>query len=344
MKLPNGFGSVYKLSGNRRRPYIARKTAGFNDKHHPIYRVVGYYSTAPEALAALVEYNKNPALFNPASITYAEVFELLKVDKFKRISKSTQNSYVSAFKNSSDLHAMKFVEIRVSHMSAVVNAIRLSGRSYSTAKKAKVLFSQLYAYAIINEITDKDYSHYVDIGKNIPVLQRLPFTIRQINKLWRAAGTYPGIDTILIMIYSGLRIGELLNLRPRDIKIRDRYLIVTESKTEAGRNRIIPINRKIFDFIHSRVESGSKYLIATAIGDKMPYQSYRALIFNPIMKALKLNHYPHDCRHTCATLLNNAGANPTSVKRILGHASKDVTEKVYTHKDLHELRKAINMI
>ena len=62
------------------------------------------------------------------------------------------------------------------------------------------------------------------------------------------------------------------------------------------------------------------------------------------MKALKLHHYPHDCRHTFATLLNNAGANPTSVKRILGHASKDVTEKVYTHKDLHELRKAINMI
>lgn len=344
MKLPNGFGSVFKLSGNRRRPFVARKTIGWDDKQHPQYFIVGYYETAPEALAALIEYNKNPALFSPNSVTFAEVFELWKAEKFKHISESTKNGYKSAYKNSADLYQMKFVEIKVAHLMGVINAIRLTGNGYSTCKKVKVLFSQLYAYAIIHEITDKDYSHYIDIGKNTPVLPRKPFTTRQINKLIKNVDELEYIDTILIMIFSGLRIGEFLNLKPKDIKLRDRYLIVTESKTEAGRNRIVPISQKIFNFIEKRVKSGDKYLIVSSSGEKMSYHTYYETIFKRIMAALKMKHWPHDCRHTTATLLNNAGANVTAVKRILGHASKDVTEKVYTHKDLRELKKAINLI
>ena len=344
MKLPNGFGSVFKLSGNRRRPYVARKTIGWDDKKHPQYFVIGYYTTAPEALAALVEYNKNPALFNPNAITFAEVYELWRVEKFKKVSASTKSGYQSAFKHTGELHDMKFVEIRVMHLMGVINAIRLSGRGYSTCKKVKVLFSQLYAYAVINEITDKDYSHYIDIGKNTPVLPRKPFTTRQINKLIKHVDESENIDTILIMSFSGLRISEFLNLRPKDIKLRDRYLVVTESKTEAGRNRVVPINRKIFAYIEKRAKAGNKYLIVAADGEKMSYHTYYETIFKKIMAALKMKHWPHDCRHTCATLLNNAGANTTAVKRILGHASKDVTEKVYTHKDLRELKKAINLI
>jgi integrase len=332
------------MAGNRRRPYIARKTIGWNEKKHPQYFVVGYYETAQEALAALVEYNKNPVLFSPNTITFAEIFELWKAEKFKNLSESTKIGYLAAFKNSADLHEIKFVEIKVAHLMSVVNEIRLSGRGYSTCKKAKVLFSQLYAYAIMHEITDKDYSRYVNIGKNTPVLLRKPFSTRQINKLIKNIDEFENIDTILIMIYSGLRIGEFLNLKPKDIKLRERYLIVTESKTEAGHNRIVPINKKIFAYIEKRTKSGNKYLIVTSTGEKMTYHTYYETIFKKVMELLKMKHRIHDCRHTTATLLNNADANSTTAKRILGHASNDITERVYTHKTLKELRKAINLI
>ena len=62
------------------------------------------------------------------------------------------------------------------------------------------------------------------------------------------------------------------------------------------------------------------------------------------MKATSCHHTPHECRHTCATLLDDAGANDTAVKRILGHASQGVTKGTYTHKSLHELKKAIDLI
>ena len=57
-----------------------------------------------------------------------------------------------------------------------------------------------------------------------------------------------------------------------------------------------------------------------------------------------MNHMPHDCRHTFATLLNNAEANATSIKKLIGHSSFITTEKIYTHKDKEELRKAIDLI
>ena len=57
-----------------------------------------------------------------------------------------------------------------------------------------------------------------------------------------------------------------------------------------------------------------------------------------------MNHMPHDCRHTFATLLNNAEANATSIKKLIGHSSFTTTEKIYTHKDKEELRKAIDLI
>ena len=65
MKLPNGFGSVYKLSGRRRRPWVAAKTFGweFDEKGQKVkqkQQAIGYYATRQEAMTALVQYNENP--------------------------------------------------------------------------------------------------------------------------------------------------------------------------------------------------------------------------------------------------------------------------------------------
>ena len=56
------------------------------------------------------------------------------------------------------------------------------------------------------------------------------------------------------------------------------------------------------------------------------------------------SHTTHDCRHTLATLLSNADVNEVAKKRILGHSGGNITDSVYTHKNLHQLRKAIEQI
>ncbi len=55
-------------------------------------------------------------------------------------------------------------------------------------------------------------------------------------------------------------------------------------------------------------------------------------------------HTPHDCRHTFTSLLDSAGANEVCIDRLVGHASKSLTKRTYTHKDIEELRAAVELI
>ena len=150
------------------------------------------------------------------------------------------------------------------------------------------------------------------------------------------------VDTVLIMIYTGLRIGELLLIKNQDIDIKNRT-IIGGIKTKAGKNRIIPINTKILPLIQARISSGSNFLIVNKKGEQLSYQTYQKC-FKKLMLKLNMQHTIHDCRHTFASLLSNADANKTAIAKIIGHSNYETTEKIYTHKDIEELKKAIDLI
>lgn len=78
--------------------------------------------------------------------------------------------------------------------------------------------------------------------------------------------------------------------------------------------------------------------------NQISYYTYYDCKFKLIMKQLQLDHKPHDCHHTFATLMDNAVANNVALKRIVGHASTGITDKVYTKKDVGELLKGIDLI
>ena len=141
---------------------------------------------------------------------------------------------------------------------------------------------------------------------------------------------------------AGLRPGELLEVKLEDINIKERYLR-GGFKTEAGTNRLIPLNKKILPFLEKRMNA-QQYLVVNSKGHQMSYHNFHYDHFKKVMELLKLEHKPHDCRHTFATLMDNADANKLSIKRIMGHASKDITDKVYTHKDITQLLAAIDLI
>ena len=151
------------------------------------------------------------------------------------------------------------------------------------------------------------------------------------------------IDTILIMIYTGFRIGELLEIKNSDIDLENR-IVKGGLKTEAGKDRLVPIHSKILELVKNRMDNNNEYLIVNFKGEQMKYDNYYREKFKPIMEELGMKHKPHDTRHTFATLLSNVDANKTSVKKLIGHNSYTTTEKFYTHKDIEELRKAVEKI
>jgi len=344
MRLPNGYGSIYKLSGKRRRPFIVRKTTGWERKPNgelgkQLYQTIGYYESRPLAIAALAEYNKNPYSVESASITFSEIYEKWFARRNDKMQISNIRAYKMAYNHSKPLYDMKFVDIRTEHLQNVLDTCT---KGYGTIRKIRVLLNQLYDYAMEHDIVSKNYTEYIEMPSDDTDTGRKPFTKDEIQKFWDNLKT-DFMDTILIMIYTGFRIGELLLIKNTDINLEERYMR-GGIKTAAGKDRLVPINKKILPLIKARYDQGNEFLIVNSKNQQMKYDNYYKERWMPIMGLFQMNYTPHACRHTCATLLDNAGANKLSIKRILGHASADVTDKVYTHKDIEELKKAIDLI
>ena len=151
MKLPNKYGSVYKLSGKRRNPWAARKTVGWKQipekkKSYPVYKFIGYYATRAEALLALSSYNEDPYDLHLDTITFAEVYEKWSAIHYETIKDC--NGYKAAFKTSEPLHDMKFVEIKLDHLQQCADE---SGKNTPTLKTLKNLWGLMWDYAVIHE-------------------------------------------------------------------------------------------------------------------------------------------------------------------------------------------------
>jgi integrase len=349
MKNPNGYGSVIKLGGKRRKPFAARVTAGWElnektGKEKQKYDYIGYYESRPQAMIALADYNKDPYDIDAKKITYAEIYlkwskERYKIGQGDEASYSVISSYSTAYNQTKELHDMAFVEIRAHHMQGIIDD---NGLKHSSNIRIKTLFSQLFAYARKNDITEKDYAEFIVVPQDKNKDDKTPFTNKEIKKLWNHKGKFEVVDAALIMIYTGLRISELLMIKKTDINLEERFL-TGGLKTDAGKNRVVPLNEKIIPILKRRIESKGDSLFINSQGDPLLYQTFRREWIK-ITKHLNLDHTIHECRHTFGTLMDNAGANKVSIKKIMGHAISDITDGVYTHKDLEQLLIAVDLI
>ena len=253
MKLPNGYGSVYKLPGNRRNPWAVRitvsRTLDDSGQTHWKYKYLGYYKTRADAITALAHYNSNPYDMDANKVTFSEVFEKWSSEHFPKVSKSNIQGYNASYKLCGALESMKFHEIRKSHLQSIVDSC---GKNYPTLKKLKVLFTCLYKFAMENDIFAKDYAKYVDISqykdRNPNKYDRKPFSKEEIKTLWKWKDTNEYISIIIMLIYSGCRISELLDLKKENINMKERCFDIVAAKTEAG-IRKVPIADKTLPFL-----------------------------------------------------------------------------------------------
>lgn len=340
MRKPNGYGTIKKLSGNRRRPFV------FLVSEHGRQKPIQYFTTQVEAEIFQADYNKLH-FHRPLpghQITLAELYHrwlpahIADTDP----SDSALASYANSFKHLSCLQYEPFQNLKYMDYQRVLDGMRKSGLSYSSLKKVRSLVSLLEKYANKIELTNKSYAPLLSIGKNKAIRPHKPFSRQKINRLWQHVGE-PGVDTVLILLYTGMRVGEMLHLQKSDVNLRQGYIRITRSKTVSG-IRTIPIHHRVLPLISKRMKFLGSNLITDSEGKPYNYSLY-CILWREVMHSINADgHTTHDCRHTVATLLDNAGANETAKRRILGHAGGDVTERVYTHKGLRQLRKCIELL
>lgn len=147
-----------------------------------------------------------------------------------------------------------------------------------------------------------------------------------------------------MLIYSGVRVSELLDLKCENVCIDEHYFKVVESKTDSG-VRVVPIHDKTYPIFRKWYDEGCKYLLHTPDGKHFTYRNYYDSYWTPVMELIGCAHKPHDTRHTCVSMMTAKEINPTLIKKIIGHSgAMSLTEKVYTHVNVKELIEAINKI
>lgn len=332
MRRGNGDGSIFKLSGKRRKPWAVRITTGWTDEGKQITKYLGYYKTKTEAKAALNQYIVSPYELETKSVTLWQVYE--GWEKETTISEKTKKNYISAFNRAENLYKTPMRDIKVMHLERVLEQL-----SPHMKKVFRNMMKQLYIYAMKHEIVDKNIMELITV-KEAEVKERVPFTVEEIERL--KAYKHKHTDTAIILLYTGMRITELLEIKTENVNLAERYM-KGGIKTEAGKDRIIPIHDEIFELVKARFERGHKLLICHDNGKPIPYRSYRSVFWDRMSTRLKLEHTPHDTRHTFATFADRVGMNKVALKRMLGHSLKDVTDH-YTHKDISELLEEINKL
>lgn len=362
MRLPNGFGGITKLSGKRRNPWRARITSGWEidektQKAKQVYITIGYYPTRQLALQALSEYNANPYDLDANKITFAEVYDKWSDKKFEGISDSNINGYKASYKMCKALYDMKFADIKLSHLQAVVNN---SGKNYHALKKLKILFNQLFDFAVMHEIIPKDRHivEYVDVGKAEKSTKHYRFTDAELDALWRWADKNEYVQVILMLIYSGTRPSELFNTKCSSVDLKARCFTIEKGKNENA-TRKVPIHDRTFPFFEKWMSKGNEYLITNLSGRKFQFDknhsSYTDSYWYPVLRDIGIleytnekgeiaEHLPHDTRHTFTSMWKEKKLDEAMRRKIQGHSGKGIGEIVYTHFEFEKLRAELNML
>lgn len=348
-RLPNGFGQITKISKkNLRKPYRAMVTIGKTELGKPICKLLkpeSYFESYNDAYKALVEYNKNPYDLGK-DLTIGELHDLWwESVGVTKLSDSTKRVYNSAWMS----HCQEVKNIMLSEFRLRTLRICMdhAGDSPKIKKLIKVVFLRMFDYAVQYEYIEKNIIRDFKLEDDMSVKKNhLIFTQEEMKVLWdRSYMAY--VDWILIQCYTGMRPQELCLMKVEDVDVEKRVMY-GGMKTKAGKNRAIPIHEKIVPLVQKNIEKANKcecdFLVN--INEKgIDYQSYLRC-FKKVMEVLELNldHRPHDPRKQFVTMAKEYNVDEYAIKRIVGHQIADITENIYTERDIKWLTDEVNKI
>ncbi len=366
---PNGSGTVVKLSGRRRKPFCAKVTLDERNLTNGEKKrlVIGTFETYQEALNALSLYSLtvnntiskkeameiDPEVYQKVQDkmskkvpTFLDIYYILDKDEFSLLSPQTQNSMHGAIKHLKKLHYLKIDQITLRMIQDVFDE---DGSNHSTQVHMRTICTKVFRYAVVNQCIERndDYTSYIRIAKYEESDMHRPYTINEILALKKA--DTPEAHIMLIFIYTGVRINELLNIKRDNIHIDEKCdddgterlisYMITGSKTKAGKNRIVPIHDDIKQYVIDELLKPEKRLVDVTYAN---FTTRTVLI--KVNKLLNTHHTMHDTRKTFATLCQMNNLNVYIRKKVLGHRMNDITFDVYTNESKNRLWTEINKI
>lgn len=353
MKRENGTGSVYKLSGTRRKPWIAVATVGFDTEGKQLRKTLGTFAKRDEAHKALIKYNVD-GFDERIDITVWQLYEEVSEKLYQRASQGeVTEKYVKNLLSSvkyipKNIRKARVKDIKLSHVEDIFESVK--GRSRSTKNNIKILLSYIFKRAMGDKIVNTDLTTLITIKSTPPVKETRIFTEAEITHMWKNVNKVEWADTILILIYTGMRVSELLELTKFKVDLDKQALLECGNKTAAGRRKDIPIHPRLLPIIAKWYEqSESEYLISKD-GEPLTYDHYYKSCYNIALEKLGFSSddisklTPHQCRHTAASRYDKVEDNKEHIIDLMGHTDYTFTNERYIHRDVERLRETVKKL
>ena len=339
----NGEGTVYQdLNGK----WKAEVTLGYDeeitsDGKRSLKRKKATktgFDTKKEALAYLPQL-RHTVTVTDMNIKFKDLYKKWIDGHKAKVGKATIDNYKAAYKYFAPLYYIEVAKVKTEHLQKCIDDCPHGRR---TKENMKAVGTCMFRLAMQLDVVDRNYAEYIYIPKEDKE-ERLAFSSEQLKTMWDNVSIFPDLKYVLILCYTGMRIGEMLGSETEKYNKKEQYFI-TGSKTDAGKNRTITISPRILPFFE---DFGKGEYLFFDKNKKLSEKDFRNNIFYPALQKVGIDqvdkdgshlYTPHCCRHTFATLMKDVDAPTTDKQKLIGHKKFEMTAH-YTHTDVESLRK-----
>ena len=241
--------------------------------------------------------------------------------------------------------------------------------SMTILQKTKICLSAIYDSAIDNNICYKNPCKNVEISSKKEKGEKRTYTQEQVDGILAFSDTDEYGIYIRILLELGLRCSELCGLKWSDFDLDKKTVKIERAATDnngatvvsAPKSktsiRTLPFSTELLNALKQIPDINTdKYVVESTKTPNTPvnpknfaskrYKTFwnRYLATMPKSEQAKFPLLtPHELRHTCGTLMYNRSKNIYAVSKYLGHATVDITSRLYVHNDIDTLRESLGI-
>lgn len=358
-KRGNGQGTAFKrgaywycqvTTGKKESPPIDLKNPPPEAKkpRQMIRKTKGGFKTKAEALAycsTLAGKKEEP------KVTLQQLYDAWEPWYSPRIASGTMAGYKSAYAYFSSLSDRNITEITAADLQGCMDACDKGKRTH---QNMKVVAGLLWKYAKDKHYVAQVESENLYTGKGRSK-KREALTEKEVELFRNAIGKERYADYIYALCYLGYRPGEFLEIRKGQVfKEGKTYFIREGIKTEAGRDRIIPVHKNIESIIKDRLKvEGTDLLFPMYVFDRkgafcgfkqMTDSYFREFVFKRISGRIGVTEgkVPYSARHTFSNKLKAATGDDIDKAALMGHSDYTFTQTHYQTTNTDELKAVVN--
>lgn len=330
---PNGTGSVYKRGKTWECAMVIGYVNSETGKKKAVRNVKGGFRTKKEAMEYLPNLKTEIVRKTPNLMELWEIYKTTK--KYQKLSDSRKEKYDIAWKKLESLWFWKIDQLKTFDLQ---NAVDSNADTYYTARDLKNLLSKLYQVALPDEYVKTNLSEYIELP-DLNAKEQIPFNADEVTKLWTdyTSGNW-WTGYILLMVYTGMMPGELLDARKEHIDWEGKQIIGAGKKTAKRRESPIVLADFIIPVLADLCEhtEGDKLI-------RINKDNFYGTYYETLERAGCRRLTPYSCRHTAATTLALESIPPSIIQKIMRHAKFASTEK-YIHISIEPMREAVNKL